>query len=285
MANVQVLDRAGIGVDPSARPERAWVERVALDAIRPLGFRSKEVGEREIGWQLTVTIQLNTERSARLEDAGVAPADQVFRQASVVLELAQLKSDPTTGLRARLIGEGLSGENARANEPYSRLVESAIRSAASDAAVEQGLSTSPDTEVVAKIAAPDARIRARAVDEAGRRRLGAAVDPLIGILANDAEPPEVVFKAIGALIQIRDARAVGPLIDSARRRSPVYLGQIIFGVAQIGGKEAEAYLFTVANGHPDPEVRGYASDALKELEQARGAEAGAGAGGGRPDGG
>jgi hypothetical protein len=74
------------------------------------------------------------------------------------------------------------------------------------------------------------------------------------------------------LVALKETRAVGPMIDSARRRPSIYLGQIIFGVAEIGGKEAEAYLFTVASGHPDPEMRSSAERALSELQRRRDAE-------------
>src|SRR5687768_9262724 len=129
-----------------------------------------------------------------------------------------------------------------------------------------------EAEVIAKLNDPDPRAQARAIEAAGNRKIAGSVPALIALLADDNEEPDVVFKTIGALIQIKDPRSVGPLIDSARRRSPIYLGQIIFGVAQIGGREAEAYLFTVASGHADPEVRQSAQDALEELRRARAAK-------------
>ena len=45
-------------------------------------------------------------------------------------------------------------------------------------------------------------------------------------------------------------------------------------VSKRSGKEAEAYLYTVASGHPDPEVRKNAEDALTELKRRKKTQAG-----------
>ena len=56
-------------------------------------------------------------------------------------------------------------------------------------------------------------------------------------------PPELVWSGPEVVgLHTRDTRQVfDEMIDSARRRPSIYLGQVIFGVAEIGGKEAEAY--------------------------------------------
>jgi hypothetical protein len=269
VVSVQVVDRAGIGVDASERIDQGELRRIASRAIEALGgFEVRDAKSGEIAWQLLVTVQLTAERNARPDDAGVVRTDEVYRRAAVSIDLSQLSTDPSTGQKQRLIGNGVASKNVRVFDGFAALFPEAMEAAVKDVAVELELARASEDEVLAKLRDPNPRTQARAIEAAGERKISKSVPVLIELLGDDAEEPDVVFKTIGALIQIKDPRAVGPLIDSARRRSPIYLGQIIFGVAQIGGREAEAYLFTVASGHPDAEVRKSAQDALDEMHRA-----------------
>ena len=270
IVSVEVLDRAGIGVDPTIHLDRAAMEKEAIQAIERVGgFRVRDAEKGEIGWQLVVGIQLTAERRAHPDDAGVIPKDQVFRAVGVTIKLEALSADPKSGVRQRFEGEGIAGKNAPVFEPYETLTREAIASATRGIGVERDLLRGSEAELLARIPDGDPSVRARAIVIAGERKLSSAVPALIAVLKDEREPAELVMKAIGALVVIGDERAVEPLIDSARQRSPIFLGQIIFAVAQIGGKKAEAYLFTLSSGHADPEIRRNAVDALEELHRRR----------------
>ena len=94
----------------------------------------------------------------------------------------------------------------------------------------------------------------------GSREIGIALlDKLKGDDADD------VRRAIGGLVELKDPRAVPALIDLARAKDMVFLREIIFALGQIGGDEAEAYLYTVAQGHDQPAIRDVAQKALDEM--------------------
>ncbi|MCK6552078.1 HEAT repeat domain-containing protein, partial [Myxococcota bacterium] len=156
-------------------------------------------------------------------------------------------------------------------EPFDALVADAIRDAGDDVATAMRLADAKDDAVIEALDSPERGVRARAIAMCGERKLRAAVPKLVELVKRDDQDQDLVLKAIGALVAIRDPRAVGALIDAGRRRSAGYLTQILFAVADLGGREAEAYLFTVSTGHPDPEIRRVAKQALEELERKRGA--------------
>jgi HEAT repeat protein len=88
------------------------------------------------------------------------------------------------------------------------------------------------------------------------------VEPLLERLGHPE--PEVAERAVGALAEIGDRRAVGPLIDFAHRRGRG-LDQYARIVGDLGGPEARAWLETLAVGHPDVGVREAAAESLATL--------------------
>ena len=56
----------------------------------------------------------------------------------------------------------------------------------------------------------------------------------------------IADRAVGALAQIGDPRAVGPIVELSRRREGPFVAQMVRAVGDIGGPEAEAYLETMA---------------------------------------
>jgi len=60
---------------------------------------------------------------------------------------------------------------------------------------------------------------------------------------------------------------VRPLIDLTERQDPSFVSQVIYVIGAIGGPDAEAFLFTLQNGSPDPQVRLAASEAAQELRK------------------
>jgi HEAT repeat protein len=130
------------------------------------------------------------------------------------------------------------------------------------------LDVQPDAALIASLADSDPRVRDFAIQRLGDRRSKDAVDPLCKLLATE-ERPELVLRVIGSLVSIGDERAVTPLIDLTYKKDPSFVLQVVFAVAAIGGRTAEAFLVTVASGHPHEAVQRGAEDALAELAKRR----------------
>lgn len=112
----------------------------------------------------------------------------------------------------------------------------------------------------------DARLRDYAIVRLGERKEKGAVKPLCELLLKE-ERPELILRAIGSLVAIGESGAVEPLIELSSRKDPDFVLQIVFAVGSIGGRTAEAYLVTMASGHPVEAVRRGAEQALAELSR------------------
>lgn len=112
----------------------------------------------------------------------------------------------------------------------------------------------------------DARLRDFAISSLGELRAKEAVAPLCERLKTE-EKSDLVLRAIGALVAIGDAKAVEPIIDLSHRKDPQLVMQVVFAVGAIGGRTAEAFLVTMASGHPIAPIRKAAEDALNEMRE------------------
>lgn len=269
IVSIQVLDRAPRLGATEAKIDRAELEARTREAIKRWpGFKERVAKASEIGWQLTVEVQLVVEEDAKETDAGPPKEGQVHRTVAVAMSLAALRSAAqASGLPARFEAQALESRDADKKDPIDRLALQAVDDAAASIRAAIELGDAKEDQVIAALKSKDRGTRARAIVMSGQRKLKGAVPILSELVRSDEEDPDLILKSIGSLVAIGDERAVGPLIDAGRRRPPAYLGQILFAVAQLGGKEAEAYLFTVSTGHPDPEVKKNANDALEELER------------------
>lgn len=89
---------------------------------------------------------------------------------------------------------------------------------------------------------------------------------LPGLVAQlNSNEPMVVRRAIGSLVELKETRAAGALIDALKAKDPQFQREIVFALAAIGGDEAEAFLYTVAQGHEDPGLRAAAQAGLDEI--------------------
>ena len=121
-----------------------------------------------------------------------------------------------------------------------------------------------DADLIADLGSPDPRLRDFAVRVLADRKNAAAVPALMERLKDPDR--EVAMKAVGALGSIGDPRAVPALIEMGQTRDPQFVIALVDVVAQLGGKDAEAFLFTVASGHPDEAVRRAAQEAQERLK-------------------
>ncbi len=171
--------------------------------------------------------------------------------------------------RYDVVGMGevqVKGEGAKARQRAMRdALTKALESAAEAAHLQLRALQRTDAQLLAELRG-DGPGREYALTVLTERQNPAVVEVLIARVRDD-EDPQRVRAAIGALAEMREERAVRPLIEATRGRESVFIREVVFALAQIGGEEAMAYVFTVAQGHDDPAVRDAAQRALGELEE------------------
>jgi len=103
-------------------------------------------------------------------------------------------------------------------------------------------------------------LRLEAIRVAAARRLGAEVPTLIALLSDDEET--IRDAALGALVELRDPRAVPALTKTRSMQDSREMRKIIDALGVLGGQEAVDYLSFVAEAHEDEEIRNMAKAAL-----------------------
>jgi hypothetical protein len=191
-----------------------------------------------------------------------APGGAAGARVAITLELSGARGG--SPIRESAVGEAA----LRQGEPgvggaFTRAMREAAAQAGRNVGQRLAGGGKPDEQLVRELQAEDSRVRERAQRELADRRHPAAVPGLIEQLAGADD--RAAERAIGALAEIGDRRAVMPLIELAHRRGGRDLAQIARIVADLGGPEARAWLDTVAIGHEDAEVRAAATEALAEL--------------------
>ncbi|RKH24624.1 HEAT repeat domain-containing protein [Corallococcus praedator] len=147
-------------------------------------------------------------------------------------------------------------------------LENVLRQVTESALLQLSALERTDEALVTDLRANDARIREFALRTLAERKHPAAAPLLIERL-KDTSDADAVRRTIGTLAEMKAKSAVPALIDLARGRDSGFLQEIVFAVGEIGGPEAEAYLYTVAQGHDTPSVQAAAQQALDTLYASR----------------
>ena len=106
-------------------------------------------------------------------------------------------------------------------------------------------------------------LRTEAIRAIAERKVTSAAPALLKLLD---DPDEVVRDAaLGALVELRDRRAVPVLAQERSMRDRREMRKILDAIALLGGDEAADYLGFVADGHEDPEIRALAAAARQRL--------------------
>jgi HEAT repeat protein len=106
-------------------------------------------------------------------------------------------------------------------------------------------------------------MRLEAIRVAAARKLRDEVPSLVALLSDDEET--IRDAALGALVELRDPRAVPALTKTKSMKDGREMRKIIDALAAIGGQEAGDYLSFVADAHEDEEIRKMAKAALFRL--------------------
>ncbi len=226
--------------------------------------------------KMAARVRLEVE-SARRVLAPQTPRDPEREQAEVLVSLELLLPDGHDALE-RLVAEGSArrptpSDATGSPDPEGRLqafegaMEGALLEAATALSWQVEARKKSDADLEKDLTASDARVRDYAVRALAERRNPAAVPLLLARLDDDS--PEVVRRAMGALVAIGDPRAVPRLIELTRKRPPGFVAEVLYALGSLGGDEAEAYLYTMESGAPDDEVRRAAHEALGDLRRRR----------------
>lgn len=158
----------------------------------------------------------------------------------------------------------LGGDGKPPQKVYSSLVTRLVNDLLRDYIARQKLRTAPEAEVVKLISSKEGSLREEAIRQAGQRQLQQAVEPLLGLLTDEDET--VRDAALGALLAMRERRAVAVLTSSRSMHDRREMRKIVEAVALLGGPEAASYLEFVADAHEDEEIRGLAKRSLARLK-------------------
>ena len=122
---------------------------------------------------------------------------------------------------------------------------------------------SADPAVLRAALATPGETRLEAIRVAAARRLRDEVPALVALLSDDEEA--IRDAALGALVDLRDPRAVPALTKTKSMKDHREMRKIIDALATLGGQEATEYLSFVADAHEDEEIRDMAKAALLRL--------------------
>ncbi len=269
MVHVEIVDRV------SGRGSRSALDKKTLEAearrvVEALpGFRVGEAKKDEVRFQLTVEVKMWNERTPDEPGKRVVDGEPGVRRA-LGLTVSLFPLGRAAGGPKRTDSEVLVTEVVKQSASVRALIQKGFQKARSDVELALKLQRAPESEVVQTLDSRASYARARAISVARDRKLGSAVPKLMRIVADAEEDQNLILLAMGALVAIGDPRAVSALIDAGRQKGVPYLTQILFAIARLGGREAEAYLFTVKSGHASSQVRQVAKEALEELEREKG---------------
>jgi len=191
-------------------------------------------------------------------------------RAAVEIKLDERPGAEPGTLHAQLLATGVR-EQAGAAPAGSRCAELVRRTAGDRLArflAAWRLRAAPPAAVAEALAA-DGGARLEAVRLVGERRLGDLIPKLLPLLHDEDE--EVRDAALGAVLLLRDRRAVSALTRGRDLQDRRELRKVVDAVAVLGGQEAEEFLSFVAATHEDPEIRRMAAQGLDRLHRDAGA--------------
>lgn len=224
------------------------------------GFRLAAADQKPSGDAIQLALELPFTRFIQ-RDAGAPPVAEVGARVLAIQRRGRGggEYDGWGAGEVRLEGSAPPERRAAAREAFEAAVKAAVR-AAHVQLVALGKS---DDALISDLKSKDAAERDAAVRALADRGNTAVVPSLIARLGS--EDPTILRRTIGQLVELRDARAVEPLIELSRGKDHGFVRELLYAVGALGGAEAEAYLDTVAAGHDQPAVRRAAAEALGEL--------------------
>lgn len=260
VSGATVRDNALLGLAPEGV---SVLFNEALKASGRFEFHSDTVPREARPWRLTLDVPFTREV---LKDGD--PRSYAEVGANLVLE--RFGGELPQHYEVVGLGEApvLQDTPAGRQAAMRTALESALRQVTESTVLQLAALERTDEVLLQDLRASDSRIQEFALRTLAERRHPAAAPLLIERLT-EATDVEGVRKAMGTLVEMKARGAVPVLIDLARGRDIGFVQEIVFAVGEIGGPEAEAYLYTVAQGHDAPSVQAAAQQALDTLYASR----------------
>ena len=216
----------------------------------------------QAAWSLELELPFTREA---LKDGG----SYTFAEVGAALTLERRGEDSEQ--RYEVVGLGevrVEGKGPEARRDALReALQRALTQVAGAAVLQMTAADREDAALLQDMQSKDERVREFALRVLADRRNPVAAPLLVRRLQD--EDPKVVRQALGALVEMKALVAVPALIDLAKDREIGFVQEVVFAIGEIGGIEAEAYLFTVAQGHDQPDIQAAAQQALDTLYASR----------------
>ncbi|MFY1830689.1 HEAT repeat domain-containing protein [Myxococcus fulvus] len=260
VSGATVKDNALLGLAPEGV---ATLFTLSLKSSGRFELKGDEATKDVRPWRLTLDVPFTREV---LKDGD----PRSFAEVGANLVLERFGGELPQHYEVVGLGEAPVMEDSPAGRQAAmRAALDAVLKQVTDSAVMQlnALERSDDV-LVQELRADDARLREFALRTLAERQHPAAAPLLIERLKESSDG-DVLRKTIGALVEMKARVAVPALIDLARGKENGFVQELVFAVGEIGGPEAEAYLYTVAQGHDAPAVQAAAQQALETLYASR----------------
>jgi hypothetical protein len=260
VSGATVRDNALLGLAPEG------VAVLFTEALKTSGrfeLKSDTVPREERPWRLTLDVPFTREV---LKDGD----PRSFAEVGANLVLERFGGDLPQHYEVVGLGEApvLKDTPEGRQAAMRAALESALRQVAESSVLQLAALERSDEVLLQDLRASDSRIQEFALRTLAERQHPAAAPLLIERL-KEATDVDGVRKAMGTLVEMKARAAVPVLIDLGRGRDIGFVQEIVFAVGEIGGPEAEAYLYTVAQGHDAPSVQAAAQQALDTLYASR----------------
>lgn len=291
------LALAGAGCKRDAAKRPAVPPLAPAPRLGEIIVRDLSVGENGTPAARVDVQALTAEATARLKEAGIfanvagdagvngPPVARVRIDAAVEEVVVDRKAAARAGIRLRIDTRpgGVAADHwtedvqagaettydltpdvdrkATFNKLVSRAVNDLLKSYIGRQKIRQG---SAD-DIRSVLAVETGELRLEAIRAIADRKLDIEIPTLIKLLSDDDEA--VRDAALGALVELRERRAVTELAKHRSMRDKREMRKILDAMATLGGPEAVDYLSFVADAHDDEEIRQMAKAALERLRR------------------
>jgi hypothetical protein len=245
------LDEAALTAEARAILTRAGVFKIAAnDAGAPVLARVRiEVGLEDVV----------------VADKGAARAALRLRIDTRPSEVAERRFNEDVQAGAESQYQLVDGRPPDRGPLYTKLVNRLLGDVLHDYLTRQKLYAGDPATLRSAMHADGGELMVEAIRAAGERKLTSEAPRLLQLLEH---PDETVRDAaLGALVELRERKAVGVLAAQRSMRDKREMRKILDAIAVLGGPEAADYLGFVADGHEDPEIREMAKQAKQRLER------------------
>lgn len=246
------------------------LEKLAADARQQLaGAGIFKVAATDAGAEVLarVRIELGME-DVQVGDKGAARAAVRLRIDTRPSEVAERRFHEDLQAGAESQYQVVDGKPPERGPMFSKLVSRTINDMLADYIGRQKLYAGDPKALQAAMRADGGELMIEAIRAAGERKVRSEVPRLLELLDHPDEP--VRDAALGALVELRERKAVSVLAGQRSMRDKREMRKILDAIAVLGGEEAADYLGFVADGHEDPEIKQMAAEAKQRLQRRAG---------------